>query len=499
MTVAVDNSSKNDLLIYRFLLIQIPVLLISGLVGASLFSFTLISATILFVLTQCLYSFFKGKQMFSICAAILTMLSSSALIQSQLGMIEMHFHIFAAMVVFLVYQSWKPIVAALLTTAIYHISFMFVQMSGYSIGDMPVMIFAGPHTIWVMIVHCLFATSEAVLLIYMALQMKKESTSNINIAKAISAISDNNDLSIRLHNPTSNAETTFNLLLDKLVNLFTDYQHIANELVSSSNQIQSISKEVTEYAVTTNERAQRVAISAEDISQTMRSISQSSTQSADLIGELEQGILKDSNQTFEIMKDMELLSENTSIISGSLHSLTTDVDSITKLLDSIRSISDQTNLLALNAAIEAARAGETGRGFAVVADEVRTLAKRSSNSTDDIEKVLANLNASVANTVQSMESGRERTSISVEHADTISKALLERAKSVGSAVISSKNIAQESVEQEKLISEMNHQVGENAQSIKSLSELMEQLQQSSTKINLVTKNYETKANLFKTT
>ncbi|WP_133003913.1 MULTISPECIES: methyl-accepting chemotaxis protein [Marinomonas] len=498
MSVTTNNTLKNDLLIYRFLLVQIPVLLISGLVGASLFSFTLICATLLFVITQCLYSLFKGTQLFAVCAGILMMLVSSCLIQSQLGMVEMHFHIFAAMVIFLVYQSWKPIIAALLTTAIYHISFMFIQMSGYSIGDMPIMVFSGEHNTWIMIVHCLFAISESILLIYMAFLMKRESTSNLNIANAISVISDNNDLSVRLHNPTSNAEITFNLLLDKLVGLFNDYQNIANELVSSSGKIQEISEQVTGHVMTSDERAQMVATSATGISHTMKVISQSSSESANLIGELEQGILGDSNQTLDIMKDMELLSQNTSSISESLTSLTADVESITTLLNSIRSISEQTNLLALNAAIEAARAGETGRGFAVVADEVRTLALRSSQSTDEIEKVLSNLNTSVSNTVHSMESGKERTSISVEHADKISKALLERAQSVNQAVHASKAIAQESVEQERVISSINEQVGENAKSIASLSALMDRLQQSSKDINAVTKIYEAKANLFKT-
>nr|WP_314526176.1 methyl-accepting chemotaxis protein [uncultured Pseudomonas sp.] len=87
--------------------------------------------------------------------------------------------------------------------------------------------------------------------------------------------------------------------------------------------------------------------------------------------------------------------------------------SINQILGTIRAIAEQTNLLALNAAIEAARAGDQGRGFAVVADEVRALAKRTSDSTGEIEQLLGTLENKTQEVTQKMGSCLDLSKASV--------------------------------------------------------------------------------------
>jgi methyl-accepting chemotaxis protein/CRP-like cAMP-binding protein len=104
------------------------------------------------------------------------------------------------------------------------------------------------------------------------------------------------------------------------------------------------------------------------------------------------------------MKDaMSRMEVASGMISDRLEAINQKTDAITTIVTTITKVSEQTNLLSLNAAIEAEKAGEYGRGFSVIAREIRRLADQTAVATLDIDRMVKEMESTVAGGVMEMD------------------------------------------------------------------------------------------------
>ncbi len=170
----------------------------------------------------------------------------------------------------------------------------------------------------------------------------------------------------------------------------------ATEIAASARELESTVAQQAASTTQVTATSREISATADDLAQTMDKVNVSLN---DTIGMAESG-RKDLTQMEGAMRE---LVKATSSISSKLSVINDRANKISHVVTTINKISDQTNLLSLNAAIEAEKAGEFGRGFSVVAREISRLADQTAIATQDIERVVAEMQSSVATGVMEME------------------------------------------------------------------------------------------------
>lgn len=139
------------------------------------------------------------------------------------------------------------------------------------------------------------------------------------------------------------------------------------------------------------DQAFTVAASTEEMAQTIHEVTENTHRAASLSSEVDSAASSGMavvEETWNCMQQISGSVNDTLVIIRELEAASTHIGEMVVLIEDI---ADQTNLLALNASIEAARAGDAGKGFAVVASEVKGLAEKTTASTREIKKVVANI------------------------------------------------------------------------------------------------------------
>ena len=290
-----------------------------------------------------------------------------------------------------------------------------------------------------------------------------------DLQKVMEHIANTNDLTTKVNvggkDELASMANVFNQMLISFRNLIVEVNGSVATLNKATGNLSENIHGANEGVETQMQQTDLVATAVTEMVATVDEIANNTREAAQKAETTNNNADKGKQGVDHTISQIANLSEKLLSSENVVKELEKESITIASVLDVIRGIAEQTNLLALNAAIEAARAGEQGRGFAVVAEEVRALAMRSQQSTEEISKLLNQLQSESTSATQAMDIGNELSQNCVELAQQTGQSLEQINTEVAELANISAQIAT-SVEEQSVVAE---QVNQNVITISDMS------------------------------
>ncbi|MDH2887127.1 methyl-accepting chemotaxis protein [Bacillus cytotoxicus] len=266
-------------------------------------------------------------------------------------------------------------------------------------------------------------------------------------------------------------------------NMTQSLRTLISRINTSAGHVAAASEELTASVRQASEATEQITTAMEQVSTGAREQTSSVENGAVLLHNVTEGIQQVANSSSAIANSSSYTREKAEnggeLVGKTVNQMNSIVKSVSQsdaviqllndkskqigeILEVIQNIADQTNLLALNAAIEAARAGEHGKGFAIVADEVRKLAEQSSMSSNEIGKLVSEIQEDMSKTVKSMNHVNEEVQLGLVIANETKQNFAEILHSTNEIAKQIESMVETANEMSKGANEVSISVGEIA-------------------------------------
>ncbi len=250
-----------------------------------------------------------------------------------------------------------------------------------------------------------------------------------------------------------------------LLEVARDVTEIAGQVEAAAELLSASSAQVAAGAEEQSTQANQVAAAVEEMSTTISEVAKHAAEVSETSSSAKEAGLQGEQVVNQTVERINILARTSEDVASAIDALSVKSREIGKIIEVISDIADQTNLLALNATIEAASAGEAGKGFAVVAGEVKELAKQTADSTENVGRVIIDIQNEVKHSVESMEEALAQVKEATGLANKAGGSLAEIVSRVDEVVKMVSGIAAAAEQQSVAVNE----ISQNVEGISSVS------------------------------